>query len=363
MAGFGGAATVVGSFPHTDAPRLVDSLIARLPDVPAWPQLPVRDWRESMYVQYSEGLPGAVIDDQTQRIFFRMDERFEQELERFYQAIVEEDVERFAISGDYAQGLQVFLERMERRPEVRKSESPKVGGGEYGRPGQWVKGQVTGPFSFAMTVTDEGKRSLAYTPELREVAVQGMAIKARWVARRLRQVNDNVLVVLDEPYLCSFGSAFVNVPREDVIAAIETACAAIHAEGALAGLHCCGNTDWSLVLATGIDVLNVDAFQFFHGLPLYPAELTSFLERGGTLAWGIVPTSAAIEKTTAPELLALLDERIGQLADKGLDRARLNAQMLLTPSCGLGTQTVAVAERVLDTLVELSALVRARILT
>jgi len=170
-----------------------------------------------------------------------------------------------------------------------------------------------------------------------------------------------VLVVLDEPYLCSFGSAFVNVPREDVIAAIETACAAIHAEGALAGLHCCGNTDWSLVLATGIDVLNFDAFQFFHGLPLYPAELTSFLERGGTLAWGIVPTSAAIEKTTAAELLALLDERIGQLADKGLDRGRLNAQMLLTPSCGLGTQTVAVAERVLDTLVELSAMARARV--
>jgi len=64
---FCAAATVVGSFPHTDAVRLVDQLIVRLPELPAWPQLPARDWRESMYVQYSEHLPGAVIDDQAQR--------------------------------------------------------------------------------------------------------------------------------------------------------------------------------------------------------------------------------------------------------------------------------------------------------
>jgi hypothetical protein len=339
---FAAAATIVGSFPHTDAERLVDWLLTRLPEVPAWPQLPVRDWRESMYVQYSEGLPGAVIDDQAQRIFFRTDDRFETELEHFYQALVEEDVEHFAISSDYARGLHLFLEKI----------------GE--RAGRWVKGQVTGPFSFAMTVTDEGKRSLAYTPELREVAVQGMAMKARWLARRLRQVSDAVLVVLDEPYLCSFGSAFVNVAREDVMSSIDVACAAIHAEGALAGLHCCGNTDWSLVLATSIDVLNFDAFQFFHGLPLYPAELSAFLEKGGTLSWGIVPTSNAIEETDAPALVRILDDRIGQLAAKGIDRARLYSQALLTPSCGLGTQTIADAERVLDTLTELTTLVRSR---
>jgi hypothetical protein len=363
---FGAAATIVGSFPHTDADRLVDQLIARLPEVPAWPQLPARDWRESMYVQYSEHLPGVVIDDQAQRIFFRVDDGFEAQLERFYQALVDEDVEHFAISREYALGLHVFLDKMAgaRLAGLKPCPTGDSPAGlkpcPTGAIRQCLKGQVTGPFSFAMTVTDEGKRSLAYTPELREVAVQGMAMKARWLARRLRHIEDEVLVVLDEPYLCSFGSAFVNVAREDVIAAIDAACVAIHAEGALAGLHCCGNTDWALVLATGIDVLNFDAYQFFHGLPLYPAELSAFLERGGTLSWGIVPTSNAIETTNAADLLRMLDERIEQLAGKGIDRARLYSQALLTPSCGLGTQTVAVAERVLDTLVELTALARSR---
>jgi len=334
---------VVGSFPHTDPDRLVDRLFTRLREMPAWPQLPVRDWRESMYVQYSEGLPGAVVDRDAQRIYFRTDERFEQQLEPFYQAVVEENVDHFAISRDYALGLHLFLERLD---ELGSDRPP------------WVKGQVTGPFSFAMTVTDKDKRALAYTPELREVAVQGMAMKARWVTRRLREIASRVLVVLDEPYLCSFGSAFVNVSREDVIAAIDGAMAAVHAEGGLAGLHCCGNTDWSLVLSTAVDVVSFDAYQFFHGLPLYPAELAAFLQRGGTLAWGIVPSSGAIEGLTASLLHDTLKDRVEELAGKGIDRGTVYRQALLTPSCGMGTLNVSSADRVLDVLVELSGLVR-----
>ena len=341
---FAAAPTLVGSFPHTEPQRLMDRIFSRFAELPAWPQMPARDWRESMYVQYSEGLPGAVVNRQDQRIHFRTDEAFYSELEEFYQAVVEEDVERFAISEDYALGLHVFLDKV-----------PRLGSH---RP-RWVKGQVTGPFSFAMTVTDENKRSLAYHAELYEVAVQGIAMKARWVARRLREVAEGVLVVLDEPYLCSFGSAFVNVPRNEVIAAIDGAVAAIHREGALAGLHCCGNTDWSLVLSTDVDVVNFDAYEFFQGLPLYPAELSSFLAHEGILSWGIVPASRS-DDLNPQALLNTLDDRVEQLVAKGLDRGLLYRQALLTPSCGLGTETVERADRVTDSLVELSSLVRER---
>ena len=339
---FAGAATLVGSFPHPDADPLVASILERFPDLPAWPQLPARDFRESMYVQYAEGLPGAVIEPERQRIFFRQDDAFAEALEGFYQAVVGEDVARFAISAEHARGLHRFLEavpRMARRPA-------------------WVKGQVTGPFSFAMTVTDEGKRSLAYTPELYEVAVQGMAMKARWLARALRGVaasDGGALVVLDEPYLCSFGSAFVNVSREDVMAAIDGAAAAVHAEDALCGLHCCGNTDWSLVLGTGIDVVNFDAHDYFEGLSLYPKELGAFLERGGTLSWGIVPTSGAAAAIGAPALVRELEERMAALERKGLPRGRLRRQALLTPACGLGSRSVAEAEQALGVLAEVAA--------
>jgi hypothetical protein len=211
-----------------------------------------------------------------------------------------------------------------------------------------------------MTVTDQNKRSLAYDPDLYEVAVQGMAMKARWMARRLRQVAESALVTLDEPYLCSFGSAFVNVPRGDVIAAIESAVAAIHKEGALAGLHCCGNTDWSLVLSTSLDVINFDAYEYFQGLTLYPEELRAFLLRGGTLSWGIVPASRACAELDARVLLNALDDRIGQLVAKGMDRGMLYRQSMLTPACGLATESLERADRAVDVLLELSDLVRER---
>ena len=342
---FSAAPTLVGSFPHSDAQPLIERIFSRFTALPAWPQLPARDWLESMYVQYSEGLPGAVVDRATGRIYFSTANGFESQLEAFYQAVVEEDVERFAIGRDYALGLHLFLETLPRLGDRRP---------------HWLKGQVTGPFSFAMTVTDENKRALAYTPELHEVAVRGMAMKARWMARQLRQVAEGALVVLDEPYLCSFGSAFVNVSRQDVIAALSGAVEAIHREDALAGLHCCGNTDWSLVLSTDLDVINFDAYEYFQGLSLYPVELQAFLRRGGILSWGIVPPSRSGAGLDPHVLLAALDDRIGQLASKGIDRTLLYRHALLTPSCGLATETVERAERTLDALVELSCLVRER---
>ena len=342
---FFAAPSLVGSFPHTIAQPLVDRIFSRFTALPAWPQLPARNWLESMYVQYSEGLPGAVVDHAAGRIHFSAGNGFEDQLETFYQAVVEEDVERFAIGRDYALGLHLFLESL-----------PGLGAS---RP-NWLKGQVTGPFSFAMTVTDQDKRALAYTPEFHEVAVQGMAMKARWMARQLRRAAGGALVVLDEPYLCSFGSAFVNVSRQDVMAALDGAVEAIHSEGALAGLHCCGNTDWSLVLGTALDVINFDAYEFFQGLSLYPAELDAFLRRGGTLSWGIVPPSRSGAGLGPRTLLAALDERIGQLVTKGIDRDLLYQRALVTPSCGLATETVERADATVDALVELSSLVRER---
>lgn len=333
-----GAPTLVGSFPHHDAHALVAALLQRFSRLPTWPQLPARDFRESMYAQYAEGLPGAVIDRERERLFFRMDASFPDALERFYQALVDGDVTPFAVSPEHALGLHVFLEAVRRSDQRR----------------DWVKGQVVGPFSFAMTVTDENKRALAYTPELYEVAVQGMAMKARWMARALRTVADGALVLLDEPYLCSFGSAFLNVSREEVMSAVDAAATAVHAEGALCGLHCCGNTDWSLVLQTKVDVINFDAHEYFQGLSLYPTELRAFIDRGGILAWGIVPTAGAAA-IGAAALLAQLDRQLTALVHKGVDRDRLVSQSLLTPACGMGSRSVAEADAVLDVLMEVAA--------
>jgi hypothetical protein len=296
-----------------------------------------------MYVQHTEGFPGVVLNPDSQKIHFTTDDRFYTELEGFYQAVVEEDIDFFAIGSDFALGLHRFLERIEAMGAERPS---------------WLKGQLTGPFSFAMTVTDENKRSIAYHPELNEVAIQGTAMKARWMARTMRATGCGAIIVLDEPYLCSFGSAFVNVSRNEVVAALNTVIESIHLEGALAGVHCCGNTDWSLPLETGLEILNLDAYEFFHGLPLYPDRLKVFLDRGGILSLGIVPTSEIVLETSAEQLLAQLASRVDQLEGKGIDRGQLYRQSLITPACGVGSKSERVADRVVDLLSELAPRVR-----
>jgi hypothetical protein len=340
---FNATPTFVGSFPHTDVEHVLDRIFQTVPLVPVWPQLPNRDFRESMYVQHTEGFPGSVVDLETKKFYFRTDERFYEELEPFYQAVVEESVDYFAMGRDHALGLHLFLERINELGDQRPD---------------WIKGQLTGPFSFAMTVTDEKKRSIAYNPELNEVAIQGTAMKARWMARAMRATGCGAIIVLDEPYLCSFGSAFVNVSRNDVVAALNTVIESIHLEGALAGVHCCGNTDWSLPMETGLEILNLDAYEFFHGLPLYPDRLKVFLDRGGILSLGIVPTSEIVLETSAEQLLAQLASRVDQLEEKGIDRGQLYRQSLITPACGVGSKSERVADRVVDLLSELAPRVR-----
>ncbi|MCK4416880.1 MAG: hypothetical protein KAV99_01780 [Candidatus Latescibacteria bacterium] len=49
--------------------------------------------------------------------------------------------------------------------------------------------------------------------------------------------------------MAGFGSSvFVSIHEEDTLNDLGEVIDAIHAEGGLAGTHCCGNTDWALLL-------------------------------------------------------------------------------------------------------------------
>lgn len=120
-------------------------------------------------------------------------------------------------------------------------------------------------------------------------------------------------------------------------------------------MHCCGNTDWSVLMATDIDILNFDAYNYGEALALYTDELKAFLDRGGVLAWGIVPSDEAVlAGETAPELLKRLDDLISLLAGKGISYDILLKQCLITPSCGLATLSPAAAVRALSLTAEVS---------
>ena len=173
-------------------------------------------------------------------------------------------------------------------------------------------------------------------------------------------MRPNVIIFVDEPYLASFGSAYVSLSREGVVAMLNEVVEAIHAEGGLAGVHCCGNTDWSLLTECGTDIISFDAYGYAETIALYPDELKAFLDRGGVLAWGIVPTSEAIVRETEASLADRLERGLALLQAKGLDRSRLLDACLVTPSCGTGPMAVDRAEKAVRDTAAVSAAMRAK---
>jgi methionine synthase II (cobalamin-independent) len=296
-----------------------------------------------MYVQYSEGFPGIVLDTENEKVFVdKSTLGFDKHLEDLYAAYLASDLGKFQIGRKHAPGLYHFL------------------GQAFASPPAGVKGQITGPFSWAMTVTDQNKQSIIYDDTLADAAAKLLRLKATWMEGLLRRVSRNTIVFLDEPYMTSFGSAFVNVSRDKVVGLLNEVFDGV---AGLKGVHCCGNTDWSVLLNARADILNFDAYDFAASLALYPKEVSKFLGRGGVIAWGIVPSEAdKLRKETVGSLKDRLEEAMAPHT-KGFKFRDLLRQSLVTPSCGLASlPDEDTAELALQLLAELSRKMRSRYL-
>ena len=330
--------TIVGSMPHTDPSEACSQVIHYLKEIPAWPQLPKRSFLENMYVQFSQGFPGATIEDE--RIYIDRSQNMDKPLEQLYAAYLENDIDKYPISSDYAAGLHSFLALTTLAPLA-------------------VKGQITGPISWGLTVTDDNRRAILYDDTLADALAKLLRLKAAWQEKALSQISRNTIIFVDEPYMVSFGSAYVSLSRERVINLLEEVFGGI---SGLKGVHCCGNTDWSVLLGTSADILSFDAYNYAQSFSLYPAEIKKFLDRKGTIAWGIVPNNEeALAKESVAGLKDRLDEAMAPFTRSGIPFKQLLRQGLLTPSCGLASlATKEAAAQALELLAGLSIKIRKR---
>jgi hypothetical protein len=342
-------AAAIGSMPHSDPARALDIIFDALREAPMWPQLPRLGLREQMEVQYSEGLPRVVIDEAKGRMFIDTSGDYSDDLANFYEGYLTAEDGGNCSAGAISPAFAAGIPAMEQRLQV------------MGRRLPFVKCQTTGPISFALTIADENKRAIYYNEEFVDAVVKGLALKCRWQIQKFKPFADHVLCFIDEPILAAFGSStYVSVQRADVIAKLGEVIAAVHQEGALAGVHCCGNTDWSLLVDAEADVLSFDAFEFGETVALYPEHMRRHLsERRNALAWGIVPTKPAIRQETVASLLERFQRTVDHLAKRaGVDVRTVAAQAFLTPSCGTGTMETDDADRVFKLLAELTAVAR-----
>jgi len=332
-----GIATVIGSLPLTNPDEAAALMLDNLQAMPAWPQLPKLSFKENMYVQYSEGLPGAVVDEADEKISFQTADI--EGLEMFYQKYLDKELDYFAITPDYAAGLDSFIKKVQAMPV-----KPPV-----------LKGQVTGPITFGLTLKDENGKPVLYNEQFADVIVKGLSMKAAWQESVFKKVAPSALTAIffDEPYLVSFGSAFVSLNEKEALAKLNECFSAV---SGLSGIHVCGGTDWGLIMQTSVDIIHFDAYDYFESMTLYPGQLKSFLQRGGILAWGITPHTSYIEAESANSLFGRLQVSIDRLVAFGIDKQKLVEQSLIAPSCGAGSLSPANAKKALNLTKDVSIL-------
>ncbi len=345
-----GLPLLIGSLPLKDHGQALRLVFKYTPDIPLWVQLPAYK-EERIIAQFLPGMPGVTIEED--RVFIdTAGASFDDEILKFYEeymAVTEGDVDidntRFAMGPDTAPGFFMLLEHLSTRDA-----SPVA-----------IKGQISGPVTFGIGLTDREGRAVFYNAQTKDVMVKLLARKAGWQVDKLAAAGLPVILFLDEPAMAGFGSSeMISISREEITVCLNEVIDAVHSKGGIAGIHVCANTDWSLILESAVDIVNFDAYSYFDRFILYADQIKKFIKNDGIIAWGIVPTSFAedIERETTESLLKRWQDQMSQMENLGIDPSLLLRRSLITPSCGTGTLSPAHAERVLALTAGLSSAIR-----
>jgi hypothetical protein len=345
----GGHAMLIGSQPLKDHDQATQLVLEHMPHVPNWVQLPAYA-NEAMVDQFMSGLPGLVQGGERNFVDTQGPE-FDGQLLAFFEAYLEaselQEDSHFALTPEIAPGFFSLQTALESPPKQLMA----------------VKGQITGPITFCTGLHDHEQRAIFYHDALRDAAVKLLARKAAWQAGALAKTGKPVIVFIDEPALAGYGSSeFISISKEAITACLEEVIDAVQAQGAMAGVHVCANTDWSLLLESKVDIINFDAHGYFDKFVLYGELIKSYVASGRLLAWGLVPTlhEEDIEAATGDNLWNSWLEKTRQLVDLGVSRDAILPQSFITPACGTGALTPELSEKVIKLTAELSKRIRGK---
>ena len=335
-----GVATGIGSLPHHNERDALAVIAQALPQWPHWPQLPAKASEQGFVLQYVQPLLNAgllTVASRKDPVFTRAMPGWEERAAGFYDAYLkfmagDADQENyFGLAGEAFAGLDAFSRNF----------------AEYFPAACGVKGQISGPLTVGLQLRDEQGRASFYDDNLRDILVKCLTVQAVLEVRRLQELGKPVLVFIDDPSLFFIGTSnYITLTPELCRQALLVIIDELHREGARVGVHACSQMDWSLLFGLPLDMVSFDAYHFFPSLAVQADSLRPFLERGGKLAWGMVPTSDEAWQETPASLAIRFAEQTNELARRGIGETLVRSRIVWTPSCGTGALAPDLAERV-----------------
>lgn len=348
-----GLATGIGSLPFTEPTEALAMIKRYLPAIPHWPQLPLRGSVESFVHQFLQALVDmGILETTPQKIYFNTSvPAWPDRLTEFYSVYLAAEegdrdaLQRFAAPEISAPGFYAFLD------DIKKTGVHKV---------KYLKGHMVGPLTAGFQLQDEHGRLAYYQEQLRDLIVKTLAMHARWQAAALSSLGRPVILFIDEPCVGACGSCYhITLTREMILEDLNAILSAAHKENAITGVHSCHAVDWSILFESDLEIVSLDAYRFGKSLISYNLQMERFLERGGIMAWGIVPTLEEAFEENAGSLLEHFEALRLKLVQCGVDGKRLQTQSLITPACGTGLLSPELAERIYRLTREVSTMVGA----
>lgn len=345
-------AIAIGSLPHKDSQKAM-SIVKENFSIPFFPQLANVQKAEDMIIQFLEGFPTFNLTNENLSLDTES-ESFYSELEGFfadYEEIISDTnsdkLNKYGISEKCSSTFQKFL-------DLIKETKPK-----------YAKGQIVGAFTLSAALTDIDGKNLVFDETLRDIVVKLLSLKALWQINQIKKANPSTtpIIFMDEPTISQLGtSAYLTISDDNVYSMLKEISDLIHDNNAISAIHCCGKCDWNIPIKAGIDILNFDAYAYSKHLSLYSNSIKDFLQNGGKIAWGLVPTldSQALSTITIEDLLEKFDNSLKYLTNNQIDEKLITENSLITSSCGAGSLTEDLAEHAMYLVKELSHRLRER---
>jgi hypothetical protein len=303
-----GAVTGIGSLPLTSIKGALRSVTEFSPEIPFWPQLPrLSEWEA--VIGQGLGNLGDLIEARKEGYGYQVRSgHIDSVLDILHRSTGE-------LPPGNAAGFAAFEEAL----SAGLFKSAKA-----------VKGQIEGPITLSAYLFYQGRPFLSDPALFAAIAFHVSQIIC-WQIDRLKLAGLPVLLFVDEPALCLEAPAVNAVSEEQRLNALAAALEAARVRGAFAGLHCCAARPFRRMCQAKPDIVSFDAHD---GLEWFFADpgARSFLDRGGTVAYGMIPTSANLAALDPVNIFL----RWLKAAMSAGDPQKLARNAMITATCGLG---------------------------
>lgn len=296
----------IGSLPYKNPDKAMNIIKKYSSQIPCWPQLVKLNQNEDILNQFLENMSLFFVD--------KIDE-FNSDYKTIISNINCREIEKYGISKNYSAAFPLF-------EHLVASNRPK-----------FAKGQITGPYTILKSIKKCDYDKIFISKLL--------TLKALWQIKHIKNASPDTIpiIFIDEPSISIFEDyKKLNLSKEDLVLMIADISSEIKKNVAISGFHCCDIFDWEIPIKSGVDIISFDAYSFCDKFEIPTKNLEKFLQQGGMLAFGMVPThdNVLLDKLTLDDLVFKFEKTVKNLTNEGINEKIIINNSIITSSCGAG---------------------------